>query len=151
MFIIFIMLYITSLVVIYLINGGLHLLTTCIQFPPYPYPLPRIWCLFLWVCLFCHNNGVTTLCSFLVHSIVIRYFYTFQKDHHESSYHLSLCKDITKELIIFLQLYISYPWLIYFASGSLYLLISLIYFFHPLQPPSGPPPIWQRPVCSLYL
>ena len=45
-------------------------------------------------------------------------------------------------MTIFPILYISYPWLISFATGSLYLLISLTYFL---------PILWQTPDCSLYL
>ena len=41
-------------------------------------------------------------------------------------------------MTIFPTLYISHPWLIYFATVSLYLLISLTYFFPALTPlPSG--------------
>ena len=53
-------------------------------------------------------------------------------------------KDITIKLTICLQLYLSSLWLIHFVAGSLYLLIST-YF----SPP--PPPLWQLPVCSLFL
>ena len=45
------------------------------------------------------------------------------------------------------MLYITFMWLIYFITGSLYLLISLTYFSHPPHPP----PLWQPPVSSLYL
>ena len=40
----------------------------------------------LFVCLFLKNNSPTTLCQFLLHNIVIQYFYTFQHDDHKSSY-----------------------------------------------------------------
>ena len=43
-------------------------------------------------------------------------------------------------------LYISYLWLIYFVTASLYLLISLTYFSLP-----HPTLLWQPPVCSQYL
>ena len=43
-------------------------------------------------------------------------------------------------------LYISYLWLIYFVTESLYLLISLTYFSLP-----HPTLLWQPPVCSQYL
>ena len=60
-----------------------------------------------------------------------------------SSYHLSPYNDIT---LLFLYSRISYLWLIYFSIVSLYLLIFLTYFSHPPTPP-----LWQSPVCSLYV
>lgn len=44
-----------------------------------------------------------------------------------SSYHLSPHRDITQLLPILPTLYISNPWLIYFATGSLYLSTPLTY------------------------
>ena len=51
------------------------------------------------------------------------------RNQKKSNSHLLPYRDNTKSLTIFPTLYISYPWLIY----SLYLLISLTYFFHPPQ------------------
>ena len=77
---------------------------------------------------------------------MIQYFYTLQNDHHDkSSYHLSWYKVI-KILTIFPMLYISSPWLIYFVTGNLYLLISLTDFTHP---PHTPPSLWQPPIFPL--
>ena len=42
---------------------------------------------------------------------------------------------------------ISYPLLIYFATGSFYLIISLAYFFTPF---TYPPPLWEPVVYSLW-
>ena len=55
-------------------------------------------------------------------------------------------KDITQLLTIFPTLYISYPGLIYFATGILYLLISLIYFF-----PPHPGPLLHPPVKMIFI
>ena len=75
----------------------------------------------------------------------ILYLYTFLNDHYNMSHcHLSPYKDTV--LTIFPTLYTSYPWIIYFVTGSLYLLISLICFS-----PSPLFPLWQPPICCLYL
>ena len=92
---------------------------------------PQIWLLFLWVYLFLKHHWPTPLCQFLVHSVVIQYFYTAHKEHHASSYHLPPYKDITLLLTISPMLYISFLWLIYFTTGSLSLFILLICFTHP--------------------
>ena len=52
---------------------------------------------------------------------------------------------ITILLTIFPTLYISYPELIYFITKHLYILISLIYFSHPLKTF----PFWQRCLFSM--
>ena len=63
---------------------------------------------------------------------MIWHFCTLQTDHQDkSSYVISPCKDTTWLSTLFPTLWISYGWLIYLATGNLYLLISLIYFFHP--------------------
>ena len=50
---------------------------------------------FLWVCLFLKYSWPIVLCDFLLHSIVVWYFYIFLNDHHDkSSYDLSPFKDI---------------------------------------------------------
>ena len=43
------------------------------------------------------------------------------------------------------MLYITYVWLIYFITGTLYILTSFMNFIH------LPPCFWQPPLCSLYL
>ena len=43
------------------------------------------------------------------------------------------------------MLYITYIWLIYFITGTLYILTSFMSFIH------LPPCFWQPPICSLYL
>ena len=63
---------------------------------------------------------------------MIWHFCTLQTDHQgKSGYIISPCKDTTQLSTVFPTLCISYWWLIYLATGSLYLLISLIYFFLP--------------------
>ena len=81
--------------------------------------------------------------------IVIWHLHTLWNDHHDnkSSNHLVPYKVITVLLTIFLMLYMTSPWLIYYVTGGLYLLIPFIYFAHSPQPP----PFWQPPICSLYL
>ena len=49
-------------------------------------------------------------------------------DHHDKSSHLSPYKVITISLTLFLMLYVTSPWLIYFITGGLYLL-SLLHLF----------------------
>ena len=78
-----------------------------------------------------------------MYDITIWYFYILRNDHHDkSSYHLSPYKVMTILLTIFSMLYISSLWLIYFVTGSLYLLIPITYFTSP---------VWQPHFCSLYL
>ena len=48
-------------------------------------------------------------------------------------------------LTIVTMLYITYVWLIYLITGTLYLLTSFMNFIH------LPPCFWQPPICSLYL
>ena len=62
---------------------------------------------------------------FLLHSTVILYFYTFQIVHHD--------KWVMIGYHIFLTLYISFLWFVYFIIAILYLFISLIHFFTPLS------------------
>ena len=66
----------------------------------------------------------------------------------------------TISLTIFLMLYIiTFPWLIYFLIGCLYLLVPFTYLppcttahpHVPLPPPSLPLPLWQPHVCSLWV
>ena len=72
-----------------------------------------------------------------MYNIVIWYFHILQNAHHDKfSYHLSPYKGITLLLTIFPMLYISSPWLIYFVTESVYLLISLTYVAH--SPTSSP-------------
>ena len=85
----------------------------------------------------------TTLC-WVLYNIVIEFsiHVAMQKWWSHSSYAMSPYKKIL-HITVYPALYISYPWLIYFAAGSLGLLIPIIYFF------PHPSPIWQTLVCSL--
>ena len=81
--IIFIMLYITSLVLTYFISRSWYLLTALIQFP-LPHPLPLLITslfLFPWVFFFLKCRWPMLL---LVCVIVIPYFYTFWNDQNDS-------------------------------------------------------------------
>ena len=74
-----------------------------------------------------------------MHSTVIRYFCTLQNKHphRKSSCHLSPYKVTTILLTILYSPCCTFhpcDWLIYFVTGSLYLLIFLTYFTHPLTP-----------------
>ena len=83
------------------------------------------------------GNSAGVRCHGLLqlYNIVIRYFYTFQTDHHDTfTYYVSPYKDLTYLFIVFPTLDILYPWLIYFVTGSFYILISLTYFFPPATP-----------------
>ena len=90
------------------------------------------------ICIYIYN-WPTPLYQFTLHHIVIRHFYTLRNEHgNRSGYHVLPYKDTTELLTVFPTLYISYPWLIYFATRSLYLIIFLTYFFPPPTPlPSG--------------
>ena len=55
--------------------------------------------------------------------------------HAKPSNHLLLCKLITILLTIFPMFYIVVLWLVYFITGSLYLLIPFIYFASPTLTP----------------
>ena len=93
------------------------------------------WLLFLFLLKYSWH---TILHLFQVYNIVIWYFYISQNDHHDkSSYYLSPYKFIMILLTISPMLYISSLWLIYFVTGSVYLLISLTCF----TPPSLPSPL----------
>ena len=78
----------------------------------------------------------------------IQYSYIFQNDHHgKSSYHLSPCKDI---YIIIDNI----PHLVHFISMThLFCNWKFVPLNFPLLFLSSPhsPPLWQPPVCSLYL
>ena len=124
------MLYITCLVYIYLIIESLWLLSTFIQFP-YPHLLPPVKYISSISMLFLKYKQPTILCQFLVHNIMSLCFCTLQNNHQDnSSYHLSLYKDVAISLSTFPILYTSSLWLTCFVTGSLYLLISLIPFTH---------------------
>ena len=134
--IIFVMLYITFLV---LVTRSLYFLTVFIQFPLPILPLVTTnLTFFLWVCFW--------------NIIDLQYYVSSVIQHDDISMHFKLITMIslliichhTKLLTLFPVLHVSYPWFIYFAAASLHLLISLTYFF--LHPPS---PIWQPSVCSL--
>ena len=66
--------------------------------------------------------------------------------HSKSSNHLSLYKIITVLLTIFLMLYMTFLWLIYFIPGGFNLLIRSTYF-NPLYPPC----LWKPPIYCLCL
>lgn len=67
-----------------------------------------------------------------MYNILIWHLCTLQNGHHNKfSYHLSHYKVNTVLLIIFTMLYITFPWLTYFITGSLYFLIPLTHFAHP--------------------
>ena len=71
-----------SLVLIYLLTGSSNLLVTFVQLP-HLLIITNLISFFLWVCLFLKCSWPATQCQFLVHTIVIRYFYTFPNDHHQ--------------------------------------------------------------------
>ena len=82
-------------------------------------------------------------------SIVVWCFYILQNDpHNMSSYCPSPQKVIPILLTVFPMLYVISPWLTYFITGSLNLLISLIYFSYC---PPFPPSSHMLPVCFLHL
>ena len=66
--------------------------------------------------------------------------------HSKSSNHLSLYKIITVLLTIFLMLYMTFLWLIYFIPGGFNLLIRSTYF-NPLYPPC----LWKPLIYCLCL
>ena len=85
-----------------------------------------------------------SICLFQVHIIVILYLYTLQNDHHDkSSYHLAPYKVIIILLTIFPMLYITSLQLIYFITGSLYLLIP-----SPISP--NPLPVSPLATTSMF-
>ena len=99
--------------------------------------------------LFFYWNIVATQYYILVSNVQcsdLTFTYIMKWSPDKSSNHLSPCKVITILLTVFLMLYITSLWLIYFVTGGLYLLTPLMYFT-----PSPAPPFWQPPVCSLYL
>ena len=134
----FTILYITPLVITYLITGSLYLLANFIQFPLSQHFHPASGehkpNLFFWGCyLFLKYNWHTTLCSFLVYRVVIKYFYIFQNDHRKSESWATFCHhgqmlnstDYVPHIVLFMPL----PHL--FVTAGLFLLISIPYFFHP--------------------
>ena len=68
----------------------------------------------------------------------------------EVTFPLSLPADLDSFLFFFKlpSLYISYPWLIYCATGSLYLLISLTYFSPSPAPQQTWIPLSSLPLCG---
>ena len=88
------------------------------------------------------NNFFFNWSVFQVFNIVIQQFYTLCNDSKVSIF-LLLCNVITILLTIFPVPYFSSVWLIYFITGSSYLLIPFTYFSHSPLPLPG-----QRPVCS---
>ena len=75
---------------------------------------------------------------------MVWHLHTSWNDHHDKSTNpLSPYKVITISLTIFLMLYITSPWLIYFITGGLYLLIPLTYFVSLTPLPSGNHPFFS--------
>ena len=74
----------------------------------------------------------TILREFQVYYIVTWHLHAlWNDDHNKSSNHLSLYKVITILLTVFLMLYITSLWLIYFVTGGLYFFIPFTYFTPP--------------------
>ena len=86
-------------------------------------------------------------CNFQVYYVFQRWHLcTLWDDHYDkSSNHLSLYKVIVKLLSMFLMLYITSMWLIYYIIGSLCLWIPFTYFMH--LPPPFP---LSYSYCSIY-
>ena len=104
--------YITSPVFIYLINWK-FVTFNC----PHLIPLPTtlLWLPhFQWVFLFVLKyDWPITLCQFLLHNIVIQYFYIFQNDHQDKfSQDVSPHKNIMYLLTIFPIWCISSSWIL---------------------------------------
>ena len=93
------------------------------------------------------NRHSTVSVSYVRHSDSIFYIH-FKMVTLLTSYHLSPHKVITILLTIFPVLRITSPWL-YFITGSLYLLIP--FTDSAWTQPANPFPLWQPPVCFLYL
>ena len=118
--------YSTCLILIYLVTGNMYLLTAFNQLPlPHLLPLDKSN-LFSYEFI-CFENIID-----LQHYIsfrYIQYFCTIQNDHHDkSSHHTQLLHNYW----LYSSHCIFHTCNIYFAAGSLYLLISLTYF-SPLQ------------------
>ena len=71
--------------------------------------------------------------------------------HNKSSYHLSAYKVNAILLTVFSVLYFSSPWLTYYATGCLYLLIPFTYSTPHLSPIFTVSYLWQPPDYFLYL
>ena len=147
--------YIISLVLIYLITGSFCLLTTFIQFslPPCPASqnLKSDFFFYEFVFLLLLKYDIM-LVPGTGHSDLIL-LYSSKGSCNNSSYSLSPYKDITLLLTTYPTLYISFPWLIYFATGNFYPLISPtnLFFFFSLSLSFYLPLFWQPAVFSLYL
>ena len=101
--IIYIVSYITSLVLIYLETRYLYLLTVFMQFPLPLTPASDKHKLdiffYEFVQLFLKYNWDTTLCQFLVHNIVIHYLYTCKYDHNYQSTCYLLPYEVISQLL----------------------------------------------------
>ena len=95
--------------------------------------VPEIWTMLLrgWLCL--HKCSYWNLCILELSKVRVAFFFLFPY------------KVIKILLTLFPMLHITSPWLIYFITGSLYLLVPFPYFAHP------PSPCPLASVCSLYL
>jgi len=68
----------------------------------------------------------------LIAKFRLKYFYIFQNDHRKSVSRATFCHHAKMlNSTMFPTLYFSCPWLIYFVTAGLFLLISIPYFFHP--------------------
>ena len=82
--------------------------------------------------LFVKCNLPTVLGQSPLYDTVIWYHRTFKNDRHStSSHHLSPHKEAAQLLTPFSTVYIPSSWLFYCMTGSLSIIISLIYFFPP--------------------
>ena len=138
------MLYVTSLVLTFLITTRLYLLIAFIQFPLPQSPAwqPHIW-FFFFLNLFIFEVSLpynTLLVSLVQHSDSVFLYISKMITAVKSSYHLSPREDTTEWWTGFATLYISYSWLMYFATGSLCLFCSLTYF-------SPPPRLTSVTIC----
>ena len=93
-----------------------------------------------------HNEVVTTVS--LANITIQSYRIFFRARRTFKIYFLSHFQTCNTELTILIMLYIEFPWLIYFITGSFYLLTPFIHFTHCLWQL----PIYQSiPIYSLYL
>ena len=81
------------------------------------------------VSLFLKYNWPTTLYYFLVHNIVIQYFYTLQNDHHPK-----FTMEGFWQYYWLYSLCYTFHLMTCFVTGSLYLLVSLTYFSYSPTP-----------------
>ena len=118
--------YIPSVILSYFVTGSLYLFSTFIQFPLPPNPISGNHKLELFV------YGFVCFWSIIDPQKYVSSCYKTQRFDFSihfkmittTSYNLLPYKDITYLLTTLPTVYISYPWFIYFATGSFYLLTS---------------------------